>query len=266
MAIRAQNIVAARVKSAAASTVEDSNAQVAAIQASLAEKRAETDQRAAWAALAVTWGGSPESAGRVLGNLLVVKEVPSFANLKNAAERNPDLIIFAAEQRLREAKVALARTQTNPDIDLSAGIRRFQSTRDQAFVVSATLPLGVAARAQPAIDAAQAQSSAITFDEQAHRQMFMGTLFGLREQAAHSALTLSELQLQALPLALRAQEQAEAAFRAGRASFLELAAAQRQLLDLRRAKIEVAVEYHKSIIDLERLIGVSASSVTTGAP
>ncbi|MBL8643447.1 MAG: TolC family protein [Rhodospirillaceae bacterium] len=252
---RARQIVATRVSSGVALPVERSNAEVAGIQAELAEQQALSSLKAAWGRLVMAWGGAPESSGAARGDLFAASVLPPFAGLQELVERNPDIARFATERRLREAAVKAAEAQATPDVDVSAGVRRFQATRDQAFVVSAAIPMGTVGRAAPAADEARSRLGGLAAEEQAHRQDVLATLFGLREQAAAARMKLELLQSGALPAATRAQEQAEAAFRAGRSSLLELNAAQRQLLDLQRDKIGTAGAYHLLVIDIERLIG-----------
>jgi len=264
---RLQAIVAARVASAAASTIERSNAEVAAVQAALAEQSAEADVRQAWGMLVTAWGGAPDSQGRAAGDLFAAPPLPAFSGLQDMLERNPDILAFAAERRVRDAALSLAQAQAAPDIDVAAGIRRLQSVKEQALVLSASVPLGSASRAAPSTDEARSRLRALDMDERARRLELLGVLHGLRQRAANAIAAMNQIQSAALPAARRAQEQAEAAFRLGRSSLLELTAAQHQLFDLRRARIDAAAEYHLAVIDIERLIGAPISGATsTGAP
>lgn len=268
---RLQAIVAARVASAAGSAIERSNAEVAAVQAALAEQSAEADLREAWGMLVVAWGGAPESQGRALGDLFAAPAPPEFSGLEDMVNRNPEILTFAAERRVREAALNLAQAQAAPDIDVAAGIRRLEALNEQAFVFSASIPLGSTARAAPGAEEARSRLRALETDERARRLELLGLLHGLRQRAANAAVAMGQIQSAALPAARRAQEQAEAAFRLGRSSLMELTAAQHQLFDLRRARIDAATNYHLAVIELERLIGapisnISPTAATTGAP
>jgi cobalt-zinc-cadmium efflux system outer membrane protein len=268
LAVRAQSIVAARVQSAAAAPVERSNAEVAAIKAAVAEQAAMAQQREAWARLVVAWGGAPESTGAARGDLFAAPPMPAFAGLQEMVERNPDILRLAQERRVREAELHLAEAQAAPDIDIAAGVRRLQAARAQAVVLSASVPLGSNARSRPATAQAQSRLKELDSDAASRRNELLGALFGLRQRAENARAALELLQTAALPAAQRAQEQAEAAFRAGRSSLLELTAAQAQLLDVRRAKIDAAADYHLLVIELERLVGapLAAASSPAGAP
>ncbi len=264
LAGRARQIVGTRVNSGVALPVEGSNADVASVQTELAEKQAQSNLRAAWGQLVIAWGGAPESSGEATGNLFTTPTLPAFAGLQDMIERNPDILRFASERRVREASVKAAEAQAKPDIDVSAGIRRLQATRDQAFVLSAAIPLGTGARAKPATDEARSKLGGLDAEEKTRRNELLGTLYALRQRADSARATLDLLQSGALPAAQRAQEQAETAFKAGRSSLLEFNAAQRQLLDLRRDKIETAAAYHLLVIDIERLVGQPLAAASGG--
>jgi len=265
LAARIQQIVATRVASGVALPVERSNAEVATIQKELTKKAAASALRAAWARLVVSWGGAPDSAGQAAGNLFGATPMPAFAGLQEMVERNPEILRLASERRVRDAALRMAESQATPDVAVSAGVRRFEAGNDQAFVFSASVPLGVAGRAGPARDEARSRLNMLEAEEKARRNELLGTLYGLRQRAETARDSLSLLDSGALPAAVRAQEQAEAAFRAGRSSLLELTATQRQLLDLRRDKIETAATYHLLVIDIERLMGLPLAAAS-GSP
>jgi cobalt-zinc-cadmium efflux system outer membrane protein len=264
LALRARQIVGNRINAGVALPVEGSNAEVASVQTDLAEKQAQSNLRATWGQLVIAWGGAPESSGEAAGDLFATRTLPPFAGLQDMIDRNPDILRFASERRVREAAVQSAEALAMPDVDVSAGIRRLQTSRDQAFVLSAAIPLGTAARAKPAADEARSKLGGLEAEEKARRNELLGTLYALRQRADMARDSLDLLQSSALPAAQRAQEQAETAFKAGRSSLLELNAAQRQLLELRRDKIETAASYHLLVIDIERLVGEPLATASGG--
>ena len=62
-----------------------------------------------------------------------------------ANKHTPELRRFASEARLREARVQLARSARQADIDWQVGVRRLQAGSDWALVGSVSMPLGSAA-------------------------------------------------------------------------------------------------------------------------
>jgi cobalt-zinc-cadmium efflux system outer membrane protein len=71
------------------------------------------------------------------------------------------------------------------------------------------------------------------------------------------------LRSEAVIQAQAALAQTRDGYERGRFSYLELAAAQEELLDLERASIEAAAEYHRLQAEIERLTG---ESITTSIP
>ncbi|MDX2145747.1 MAG: TolC family protein [Rhodospirillaceae bacterium] len=263
LALRVQEIVAARVATGNASPVEKHNAEVARIQAELARTTAAAVFREEWGRLVSAWGGSPDSRGEVVGELFATPAIGSFAALQARIDDNPDILRFATERRVREAAVTAAEAAATPDVDVALGVRRVQAARGQALVLSASVPLNAGTRAAPMADEARHQLAGLAFDERNLRNETLGTLHGLIQRAEGAATALGLLQTGAIPAARQAQDEAETAFRAGRSSLLELSAAQQQLLDLRRAAIDAAAEYHGLVIEIERLIGASITPATT---
>lgn len=255
LAARDGQAVGARVAAGVALGIERANADVAAAQADLAERTASSAVREAWGQLVVTWSGAPDSTGAAQGNLFAAPALPAFENLETALDRNPDIVRFISERRVREAALGLAEAQGTPDITVTAGVRRLQSVREQALVLSASVPLGAGGRAAPGAAEARAKLAALPGEERAKRNELLATLHGLRLRAVTARETIAMLDATVLPAAMRAQDQAENAFGAGRLSLLELNASRRQLLDLRRERIAAAANYHLLIIDIERLMG-----------
>jgi cobalt-zinc-cadmium efflux system outer membrane protein len=67
------------------------------------------------------------------------------------------------------------------------------------------------------------------------------------------------LRGEALPMAREALEQTRAGYERGRFSFLELASAQSELLEIETAALEAAADHHRLRTELERLTGEAAS-------
>jgi cobalt-zinc-cadmium efflux system outer membrane protein len=68
---------------------------------------------------------------------------------------------------------------------------------------------------------------------------------------------LETLRNDALPQAQLALDQTRSGFERGRFSFLELVSVQEELLALRSASIDAAAEYHRMLVEIERLSGAA---------
>jgi cobalt-zinc-cadmium efflux system outer membrane protein len=89
------------------------------------------------------------------------------------------------------------------------------------------------------------------------------TLFGLYQELLSAGASSEALRKDAIPQAQAALAQTRDGYQRGRFSYLELSAAQQELLDLERASIQAAAEYHRLQAEIERLTG---ESITTATP
>ena len=155
-------------------------------------------------------------------------------------EKNPAIQIFAAEERLKEAEVRLAKTQSRADISWSVGVRRFQESDNSALVAGFSMPLFSSKRNSGAVSTALAQRNEIFVQKEVallnmHTQLFRA--FHNRKQAI---LTVKELQNTIIPVLEEALKETQAAYQRGRYGYLEYVSARQELLSARRTLIESA--------------------------
>ncbi len=244
----------------AGSPLENGTAQVSVSLARLAESEARSAAQRTWAILASTWGGAAEGTGKAEGNLFDLPPLNPFSRMADAVDESPTLLKFASERRLAEARLRLTRSQRTPDVTVSAGVRRLQRTKDQAFILSATIPLGTGGRNAGAEQEAAAHMEQVNYSESAARASLLATLFALHQQAEQARLSLRTLTQDALPVAEDTLARMESGFMDGRFTYLELSAAQEQLRQIDVQRIEAASTYHDSILEIERLIGDSPNA------
>ncbi len=259
LADRTRRGVNQRVSAARSPRLEGNNATVAANRAEIEFEQAESALRQSWAQLSSLWGGDTAYPGRVAADLFAMPTTGDYAALSALLERNPDIIRFASERRIQDAKLRLAESLRTPDVTLSAGVRRLQADRSNAFVLSASIPLSSGSRAAPYISEAQSLRGSLQHKEQAIRSELMATLFVALEQLAQSRQEVQKLLQVAIPQADEANKLALDGYNVGRFSLLELITAQQQLTDLQRQAIDAAASFHTSLLEVERLTGTSAA-------
>ncbi|GAB2503811.1 TolC family protein [Arenimonas alkanexedens] len=251
---RAMAIAAARrVQAGAAPEAVRLGAEAALARAELEHARTLEDASAARRRLALMWGRADPDFQSLTGDLLVLPDTPEFATLAALIERTPELQRFAGETRIREARLQLAQAQSRPDLEWQVGLRRLQGSEDWALMGGLSLPLGSRQRAQPAIRAAQAELEELALDREAGALSLYATL-----AQAHARLRVDALSVQRsgdilLPLLERAERSAGKAYRAGALSYLEWAQLQLDLLTARRDRIAAAHEFHRALIEIQRL-------------
>jgi cobalt-zinc-cadmium efflux system outer membrane protein len=257
LAREALDAVSRRVSAGASAELDRYVAQTRLARAELDERRTHSALDAARVQLGVLWGEEHPRFAAATGDLFSLPTLASFEQLRARLERNPDLLRFASEARVREATLALARAQSRPDIDVAAGVRRLEDLDAEAFVLSFSMPLGSTRRAAPAIRGAQADLNRLALEERAARLELFGTLYGFSHALDQARDAMTALRGPILEQAQKALSQAQRGYRAGRYAYLMLADAQTQLLEIRREAITAAAEYHLAALEIERLTGES---------
>ena len=259
LANRTLQSVEQRVSAARSPLLDSRNAAISASRAEIEHRQAQSAVRQAWAQLSSLWGGDTAYRGKVMADLFAMPAVGNFSALSVMLERNPDILRFASERRIQDARLRLAQSLRTPDVTISAGIKRLQADRSNAFMLSASIPLGTASRAAPYISETQSVRNGLQYREQAVRSELMGTLFVALEQLDQSKGEVETLLSEAIPQADEAQKLALDGYNVGRFSLLELITAQQQLTDLQRQAIDAAASFHESLLEVERLTGSSAA-------
>jgi cobalt-zinc-cadmium efflux system outer membrane protein len=247
-----------RVKAAKAPHVEVDRAEIAVQRAKLTERKARADADAARRQLAATWGstdavldGTP--IGDVDARLLDVPSVADFDALVARLDASPDFLRFASEARLRDAELRLAQTQSRPNLQWSAGVRRLQESRDQAFVAGLSIPIGSARRAESGIAEARAQRELVDVERSAAQVRVRATLYALHRSLREAVAAVEALRTTMLPRMEEALKETQYAFDRGRYGYLELVDAQREYLDVQSALIDASTDAHLLQTEIERL-------------
>lgn len=240
-----------RVDAGASPASVELGAEAAVARSELELARTQAAADAARRRLALMWGGDP--VGTVEGDLLAVPVTPDFEHLTSLLERTPDLRRFAGEARLREARLQLAQTQARPDLEWQVGLRRLQGSDDWALIGGLSVPLGNRRRAEPGIRAARAELDALALEREAGELDLRATLAEAHGRLEVDALAVRQTTDKVLPALERAEAAAGHAYRAGALSYLEWAQLQAELLSARRDRIAAARDFHRALIEIQRL-------------
>src|SRR5690606_21416896 len=133
---------------------------------------------------------------------------------------------LASEARIREARIALARSEATPDIGWQIGVRRLQAERDNALVASISIPLGTRSRADSSIRAATLERDALDLERDAGRTALYAVLVEAHGRYRSERERALRLASTVVPELERAERAAGHAFRRGAASHLEWAQVQ----------------------------------------
>lgn len=254
-----------RVQAGRAPQEELLRARAAQAKAVLEVSRARQQVQAEALKLSAYWADSTPDFTLAEGDLFALTNAEPLADWQTRLAQNPDLLLLADETRLRAAELRKAEAEGQMTLGWSAGVRQLQATDDTALVAGISIPLASGKRASGAISKARAEQDAATFAADSAKVQLEARLN--QTYSAHSqALTeLHSLRDQILPLLQDANRATATAFDQGRYSSLELALAQRELLEARAALIDAALRAHETRIELERLTAsASAQSTQSG--
>ncbi len=211
------------------------NAAVGEAEAELAAQLA--DGLSSKLALAALWGGSNQPPQ-------LPAQFPQIVPPNSAAENFQalELRLAAAERFAAEAAVRREERFAIPDLTVSAGVRRFEATNDQAFVVGASIALPFRDRNQGNISAAEAGVTAAAAREARARAQFAQRISSAQAQYSAAKLRVETISKTSLPQAEEALRLARIGYRYGRFTLIDVldaAAArdtsQRSLIDARTA-------------------------------
>lgn len=244
-----------RVEGAKSPRAELNRANVAMRRAELELRHAEHELLASRRKLAAMWGEPEAAFGPVETDLYRMPVPLEFDKLIARLQTNPDFTRFASEARLRDAEVRLAQAQRMPDLQLTGGVRRFESSNDRAFVLGVSMPLFAGRQAAPAIAEAQARRGEVDARRDATFIKARAQIFDVYQELRHAIAETEMLQKDILPQMEAALRETQYAYERGRYSYLELVDAQRAFLEAKRGLIEAAANAQLFQTEIERLTG-----------
>lgn len=244
-----------RVAAGRAPDAERSRAAAALAKARLAEQSASFSRAAASLQLTSLWGSLEGGVIATQAELMQVQQLADVDDLLLRLEANPAIEVFASETRLREAELRAARSMRTADIEVGAGIRHLAELNDTALMFRVDMPLENRRRARGAITAAQANLLRVDSEREAALLRMRAQLLVLDQQRRSAVNEYTVLQTSVLPQLQEALDATRVAFESGRYSYLELSAAQKELLDTELSLIEAATRTHLLRVEVERLSG-----------
>ncbi len=255
IAMHTKQVVEKRVKAGKSPTAELRRAKIELSRAELKLDHAKHELETARLKLVTLWGETQISFATAAANLFEIEQAEPFESLVLLLERNPNLVRFATEKRLAESRTLLARSSGQSDMEITGGLRHFNTTDDTALVLSLNIPFGSASRASSNIE--ESEMMALR-DPLLYKQQYLklySTLFELHQEIKHSIDAVFALRKTIIPQAEQAFKDYEKGYAAGRYSFLELTEAQQLLIDLKLELVIAASDYHRYHIEIDRLTG-----------
>ncbi|PCK02920.1 MAG: RND transporter [Alteromonadaceae bacterium] len=229
-----------RAKAGAAPAAEVLRARSAAAQAELSYLNEQQQLNYLRHAMAAFWLERKPKFEVFKGDLYHFDDDVDFDTLFQGVKNNPSMLVLAANERLSEAKLRLAKTQSRIDMQWSVGLRQLQESSDTALVAQISVPLFADKRNQYNIAQTQSQYQQDQIAKELallniHTQLYRA--FNLRQQAIERTRRLQQVIIPALTEALAATE---LAYQRGRYRYLDYVGALQELQQAQRALIDSA--------------------------
>lgn len=239
-----------RVDRAVDPAFAEERAKTAAAQARIARDQTIETARIARVTLAALWGGDDS---------LRLDLAPFWltARAEDAAGDTADLTLLAAERDAAAARVRLEESRGVADPTLRGGIRHFGEGNDVALVVGGSIPLGSGKANRANVDRARAERGAAEAELAVARVERKREIDQLLAERAAIATEIGRIDREVLPGAEKTVAMIRAGFNRGGTAFtlLELAEAQRVVIDTGTRRIELLRRFHLAGARLDRLTG-----------
>jgi len=260
LAEQALDTIRKRVEAGATSPLDQTKAKVAVSNTRIDVRHIQRQLKAARLSLAAMWGGREARFDRVSGNFEAVQPLPELGTIYALITDNPEVARWAVEIARREHQVELERSRAIPDVTAGVGVKHLSDPSETAAVVQFSLPLPIHDRNQGDVLAsryalAKARQDRRATDLRVHKAV--GQAYQ-RVAAAHEMV--AALQSDVLPGATEAYEGVRTAYAQGKIGYLDVLDAQRTLFETRSRIVAARASYHRSTVDLERLIGRSIAN------
>ena len=219
--------------------------------------------KAAKSRLAGFWGSASIKFNLLAGDLTKITDVPSEDSLKTYLWGNPDLARWKSETDRSQSALSLAHSEAFPDLTLSAGVRNFQETGDNAFVAGISIPIPLFNRNQGTITEARELIGKVKAEQRAVEATLLSRFSDTWQTLSAAYEESMTLRKDILPGAQEAYESTEAGYREGKLDYLQMLDAQRTLFTVKRQYLMSLGTYHTIRTDMERLVNVSLDKIVT---
>lgn len=174
------------------------------------------------------------------GNLYTFGTDELFESLYERVKASPALQVFASDVRTRDAEVRLARTRSRSDITWRVGVRRFEDTGDAALVAGLSIPLFTKSRNSGELNAALAERNAADYAQRASLLRLHEQLYEAHSLRNQNIVAVKKIRAATIPALEKALQLTHESYENGRYGYIDLVAAQTELLAAKQALIDAA--------------------------
>ena len=251
----AVNAATKRVNAGKSSPVEETKSNIAASSVKIELNQSNSQLNSARKRLSALCGNPFLVFEQAYGDVENIPLVPSLENLLALLENAPAIEIANLEVSARGGSTKLARSQSTPNITISAGIVHNQELGLNQAIVGLSAPIPVFDRNQGNVQEAVSLQYKAQDELIALKTQLATKLAGEHERLSVARLSAISLREEILPGAQNAFEAANKGFNAGKFNFLDVLDAQRTLFQAKSQYIQVLLDAHQAIAEIESILG-----------
>lgn len=251
-----------RVREGASPRADALRAQAALARTQLAIADTDNQQSKALNQLALLWGRNNIDFDWVVGDLLQLTPPVASTNFAERLQNNPQVRLLADNIRLQQAELSLAQSRDNPNLHWRVGVRQFQQANAAALVAGIDIPLFSGGRNRGNHLIAEANLNSARQQQDNNLRELQTRLLNLSNDYATHFNQAAVLREQIIPALEQALADADLAYQRGLYSYLELVAANQDLIDAQHKLIDTAADALRLQADIEQLIAEPLSLST----
>ena len=200
------------------------------------------------------WGAPRATFSEVSGVWPVIPEsIPTLGEIEKRLSQSVEMQRLSVEAGLADAGLQTAKAERIPELGLSAGIERSGAEDEQTFIAGVSVQVPIFDRNRGGVGAARAGVEKAKLGRQAMESALRAEMESAYEELTYARQAALSLDDDILPAAQEAFDAAQAAYGAGKCSYLDVLDAQRTLFEAKSIHLEVKVQYHRAQARLERL-------------
>jgi cobalt-zinc-cadmium efflux system outer membrane protein len=218
-------------------------------------KTLKAEQQVAVRQLAANWANEPDF-DTVQGQLAVLPMLPSLNDMLAALDSSPQLGFYLTQERLAGTLQNLAIANGQTDLTIGAGVRRNEQLNENAFVFSVSMPLALSNPNAGEIEAARVTSERSAHQLKLSRQQLQLSTGRLYQQLTLLSEQIHDQQQAILPAAESVVQSTLKGYETGIFDMTDLLSAHEDLLSTKRNMIDAQAQFHRQLVELERLVGM----------
>jgi len=244
-----------RVRAGKASPLEETRTSVMLSSSKIKLEKARRTLSMARQHLASMWSSTSPVFEKAAGDLHVIGAIPSLNQLNSRIKQNPQMARWIIEMERFETVLDLEKANGIPDLTVGGGIRRWEATKDHAFVFGVSMSLPLFDRNQGTIQKARSELEKASEERRASDVRIRTAMSGAYESLISAYAESMSLRNDVLPAAENVFESSREGYRYGKFSFLDVLDAERTLIDVRGQHIEALAAFHRATALMKWLLG-----------